>query len=85
MRNARYADDPGPLDPACSCLACTGHSRAYLHHLFRTQEMLGPILLTWHNIAYYQCLMRGIREAIQAGEFVAYANSKRAAWQAGLP
>jgi queuine tRNA-ribosyltransferase len=85
MRNARYADDPGPLDPACSCLACTGHSRAYLHHLFRTQEMLGPILLTWHNIAYYQCLMRGIREAIQAGEFVAHANSKRAAWQAGLP
>jgi len=85
MRNARYAGDPGPLDPECSCLACTRYTRAYLHHLFRTQEMLGPILLTWHNITYYQSLMHGIREAIQAGELAAYADSQRAAWQAGLP
>ncbi|PPQ34321.1 tRNA guanosine(34) transglycosylase Tgt [Rhodopila globiformis] len=83
MRNARYADDAGPLDPECPCPACTRHSRAYLHHLFRTQEMLGPMLLTWHNITYYQSLMRGIRQAIQAGGFAAFAAGKRAAWQAG--
>jgi queuine tRNA-ribosyltransferase len=82
MRNARYADDAGPLDPDCPCPACTRHSRSYLHHLFRTQEMLGPMLLTWHNITYYQSLMRGIRDAIRAGEFAAYAAGKRAAWLA---
>jgi len=82
MRNARYADDAGPLDPDCLCLACTRHSRAYLHHLFRTQEMLGPMLLTWHNITYYQSLMRGIRDVIHTGGFAAYAAGKRAAWLA---
>jgi queuine tRNA-ribosyltransferase len=80
MRNARYADDPGPLDPGCECPACRRHSRAYLHHLFRAQEMLGPILLTWHNITYYQSLMRGIRGAIAAGSFSDYAARVRAAW-----
>ncbi len=72
MKNARYADDPTPLDPGCECPACSRHSRAYLHHLFRCQEMLGPILLTWHNITYYQSLMRGIRGSIRTGEFSAY-------------
>ena len=64
LRNARFADDGGALDPACECVACRRHSRAYLHHLFRASEMLGPMLLTWHNLAYYQDLMRGIRQAI---------------------
>jgi queuine tRNA-ribosyltransferase len=82
MRNARYADDPAPLDPDCPCPACRGHSRAYLHHLFRSQEMLGPILLTWHNISYYQSLMQGIRGAIQAGQLSAFAARTRAAWEA---
>ena len=50
LRNARFADDTGPLDPACACPACTRHPAAYLHHLFRAGEMLGPMLLTWHNI-----------------------------------
>ncbi len=81
MRNARYADDAEPLDAGCECPACTRHSRAYLHHLFRSQEMLGPILLTWHNIAYYQSLMHGIRDGIKAGEFSDHAARVRAAWE----
>ena len=62
LRNARFADEDRPLDPGCACPLCTRHSRAYLHHLFRCQEILGPMLLTWHNIQYYQDLMVGIRE-----------------------
>jgi len=65
MRNARHLDDPRPLDERCGCLACTRYSRAYLHHLFRNEEMLGPILLTMHNVQYYQDLMRGLRGAIE--------------------
>ncbi len=80
MRNARHAADPGPVDPACACPACTRHSRAYLHHLFRCEEMLGPVLLTWHNIAYYQSLMRGLRAAIIANRLAAFATTVRAAW-----
>ena len=64
LRNARHAPDPAPLDPTCPCTACTRHSRAYLHHLFRANEMLGPMLLTQHNITYYQSLMRTLRTAI---------------------
>jgi queuine tRNA-ribosyltransferase len=82
MRNARFADDGGPLDPACSCPLCTRHSRAYLHHLFRCEEMLGPMLLTWHNIQYYQDLMAGMRAAIAAGRLAAHAAETRAAWGA---
>jgi queuine tRNA-ribosyltransferase len=80
LRNARFADDDRPLDPACSCPLCARHTRAYLHHLFRCEEMLGPMLLTWHNIQYYQDLMRGARAAITAGRFDAYAASTRASW-----
>lgn len=81
LRNARFAGDPAPLDPGCACPACARHSRAYLHHLFRAGEMLGPMLLTWHNLTYYQDLMRGIRSAIQAGEFAGHAARLRASWQ----
>jgi queuine tRNA-ribosyltransferase len=73
LRNARHIDDKGPLDEACACPACTRYSRAYLHHLFRAEEMLGPILLTWHNLAYYQDLMRELRAAIAAGRLADYA------------
>ena len=69
MRNARHADDKAPVDEACRCYACANHSRAYLHHLFKAKEMLGPILLTAHNLAHYQDLMRRIRAAIGAGRF----------------
>jgi queuine tRNA-ribosyltransferase len=80
LRNARFADDPAPLDPDCACPGCTKHCRAYLHHLFRAGEMLGPILLTWHNLTYYQSLMRGIRSAITSGQFSNYASQLRAGW-----
>jgi len=83
MRNARHAEDDGPLDPDCTCPACARHSRAYLHHLFKAGEMLGPMLLTWHNIQYYQDLMRDLREAILAGTFEATAARIEAAWRAG--
>jgi queuine tRNA-ribosyltransferase len=83
LRNARFADDATPLDPGCPCPLCTRHSRAYLHHLFRCQEILGPMLLTWHNITYYQTLMRGLREAIGAGRLAEHAAALAASWQAG--
>ena len=72
IRNARHADDPRPLEEGCACPACCGYSRAYLHHLFRAQEMLGPMLLTWHNLQHYQDLMRGLRVAIEAGTLSAF-------------
>jgi queuine tRNA-ribosyltransferase len=67
IRNARHADDSRPLDADCGCPACTGHSRAYLHHLFKAKEILGPMLLTQHNLTYYQDLMAGLRGAISDG------------------
>lgn len=69
IKNARHADDPRPLDEECSCPACTGYSRAYLHHVFRAGEMISGMLLTWHNLHYYQELMAGMRAAIEAGTF----------------
>jgi queuine tRNA-ribosyltransferase len=80
LRNARFADDPAPLDAGCACPGCRKHSRAYLHHLFRAGEMLGPMLLTWHNLAYYQSLMRGIRAAITSGQLATHACTLRAGW-----
>ncbi len=67
LRNARHQDDPRPLDPDCPCPTCRDYSRAYLHHLFRAGEMLGPILLTIHNLSRYQALMADLRRAIEAG------------------
>ena len=80
LRNARFADDAMPLDRACACPACTRHSRAYLHHLFRAEEMLGPMLLTWHNVRYYQDVMRGLRAAITEHRLDAHAAAVRAGW-----
>jgi queuine tRNA-ribosyltransferase len=73
LRNARHAADPRPLDVACACPACNGHSRAYLHHLVRAGEILGAVLLTWHNLHYYQELMAGLRQAIGAAGLEAFA------------
>jgi queuine tRNA-ribosyltransferase len=83
LRNARHQDDPRPLDAECRCPACAGFSRAYLHHLHRAEEMLGPILLTWHNLTYYQDLMAGMRDAIEAGRFEAFAARFEATMAAG--
>ena len=69
LQNARHTDDPRPLDEQCGCPACRNYSRAYLNHLIRAKEMLGAMLLTWHNLHYYQELMAGIRAAIAEGRF----------------
>ena len=63
IKNARHADDPRPLDEDCTCPACSGYSRAYLHHVFRAGEMISGMLLTWHNLHYYQELMEGMRRS----------------------
>ncbi len=67
IRNAKHADADIPIDDACACPTCQQFSRAYLNHLFKAEEILGPVLLTWHNLHYYQDLMRDIRAAIEAG------------------
>jgi queuine tRNA-ribosyltransferase len=72
IKNARHADDPRPLDEACTCPACRGYSRAYLHHVYRAGEMIAGMLLTWHNLHYYQELMAGMRAAITEGRFAAW-------------
>ncbi len=84
LRNARFATDPRPLDPACACPACR-HARAYLHHLFKAGEMLGAMLLTWHNLQHYQSLMQGLRAAIIAGDLPAHIAALEAAWDTGDP
>ena len=73
IKNARHADDPRPLDAECNCPTCQNYSRAYLHHLFKADEVLGLMLLTYHNLQYYQDLTQGAREAITAKTFDEYA------------
>ncbi len=82
LRNARHAEDPRPLDPGSSS-PVNRYSRAYLHHLFKADEMLGPMLLTQHNLWYYQELMQGIRAAIAAGNFANHAAALREGWARG--
>ncbi|MFQ5565898.1 MAG: tRNA guanosine(34) transglycosylase Tgt [Paracoccaceae bacterium] len=81
IRNARHAADPRPLDPDCACPACRGYSRAYLHHVHKAGEIIASMLMTWHNLHYYQELMAGLRAAIGAGtlaEFTAAFRAERA-------
>jgi queuine tRNA-ribosyltransferase len=85
LRNARHAEDKRPLDPECRCPACTGYSRAYLHHLTRCGEILGSMLLTAHNLSYYADLMAGMRTAIEAGAFAAFVAGFAAAQRQGAP
>jgi queuine tRNA-ribosyltransferase len=75
LRNARHAEDASPLDSACRCPACRGFSRAYLHHVVKANEIIASMLLTWHNLVYYQDLMEGLRRAIAAGRLRAFATS----------
>ena len=72
IKNARHADDPRPLDEGCACPACSSYSRAYLHHVFRSHEMISGMLLTWHNLRYFQDIMQEMRDAIAAGTFEAW-------------
>ena len=78
IRNARHAEDQGSLDPVCGCPVCATWSRAYLHHLVRSGEMLGAMLMTEHNLHFYQALMSGLRASIAEGRLTAYANEFRA-------
>ncbi len=85
LRNARHADADIPLDADCACPACRSYSRAYLHHLTRAKEILGPMLLTWHNLQHYQDLMRGLRGAIEAGDLAGFVARFRADQAAADP
>jgi queuine tRNA-ribosyltransferase len=78
LRNARHADDPRPLEEDCDCPACRGYSRAYLHHVVRAGEMIAGMLLTWHNLRYYQRLMEALRQAILARRIDAFVGSFKA-------
>lgn len=83
FRNARHADDTRPLDEQSDCPAARDYSRAYLHHLVRSNEALGGMLLTWNNLAYYQSLMASIREAIEAGRFADFMAETQENWARG--
>ncbi|OYX41755.1 MAG: tRNA guanosine(34) transglycosylase Tgt [Rhodobacterales bacterium 32-67-9] len=83
IKNARHMDDPRPLDEACACPACRSYSRAYLHHVFRSGEIIASMLLTWHNLHYYQELMQGLREAIGEGRLAGYVADFHATRAAG--
>jgi queuine tRNA-ribosyltransferase len=77
LRNARFAEDTGPLDDRCQCPVCTTYSRAYIHHLVKSGEMLGAMLVTEHNLSFYQALMGAMRTAIAAGTFADFAATFR--------
>jgi len=77
ITNARFAEDTSPLDPSLDCPASRNYSKAYLHHLFKAGELLGQVLLSWHNVAYYQSLMAELRTAIAAGELSAFRENFR--------
>ena len=83
LRNARHAEDHRPLDEMSACPASNQYSRAYLHHLVKSNEALGGMLLTWNNLHYYQYLMQGIRDAIEAGRFNDFFEETTAEWAKG--
>ncbi len=80
IRNAKFAEDQGPVDPSCACPVCAGWSRAYLHHLVRSGEILGAMLMTEHNLFFYQALMADLRAAIAEGRLAAFASDFRSAY-----
>jgi len=83
LKNARHAEDPRPLDEAADCPAATDYARAYLHHLVKSGETLGAMLLTWNNLAYYQALMAGLRAAVAARDLDAFVSMTREGWARG--
>ncbi|MGB5872015.1 MAG: tRNA guanosine(34) transglycosylase Tgt [Albidovulum sp.] len=83
IKNARHQNDPRPMDENCSCPACRNYSRAYLHHVFRSGEIIASMLMTWHNLHYYQELMQGMRDAISVGKFAEFTAAFHAARAAG--
>ncbi len=83
IKNARHADDPRPLDENCTCPACSNYSRAYLHHVFRSNEMISGMLLTWHNLHYFQEIMQVMRDAISEGTFTEWQSQFHAQREQG--
>ena len=83
LKNARHADDPRPLDEAAGWSAARDYSRAYLHHLVKSEEMLGAMLLTQNNVSYYQALMQGVRAAIAGGRYADFVADAKAGWERG--
>jgi queuine tRNA-ribosyltransferase len=83
LKNARFRDDPDPLDPSLDCEASSAYSKAYLHHLVKAEELLAQVLLSWHNLAYYQGLMARMRAAIAAGAFADFVAAFRLGWRSG--
>ena len=83
LRNARHAEDPRPLDEESDCPAARDYSRAYLHHLVKSGETLGAMLLTWNNLAYYQWMLAGVRDAIETGTFERYFAGTQEMWARG--
>ena len=82
LRNARHKRDSAPLESGCECYTCRHFSRAYLHHLFLAEEMLGPTLLSLHNVAFYCRLMAEARQAIREGRFAEFHSIRLARWEA---
>jgi queuine tRNA-ribosyltransferase len=84
LRNARHKRDSAPLESGCQCYTCRRFSRAYLHHLFLADEMLGPVLLSLHNVAYYCRLMADVRQAIRERRYAAFRAARLARWEASV-
>ena len=82
IKKAEFAEDDSPLDEAINCPASQAYSKAYVHHLIRSNEMLGQMILSWHNIAYFQSLMARMRQAIHAQEFEGFVEAFRKGWLA---
>jgi queuine tRNA-ribosyltransferase len=80
LRNQHHAQDREPIDPACPCLACR-HSRGYLRHMFQSNEMLGPMLVSIHNLTYYQRLLAEARRAIAEDRFRSFLDERRRGWE----
>jgi len=83
IKNARHQDDPRPLDEDCTCPTCQNYARAYLHHTFRAKEIISSMLLTWHNLHYYQELMAGMRDAIEQADLDSFVSAFHATREMG--
>jgi len=83
LRNARHAEDEAPLDATCSCPACRSYSRAYLHHVVKSGEIIASMLLTWHNLTFFQDVMRAFRAAVAGKNAASFARNFLADYRAG--
>jgi len=84
IKNARFTEDQRPLDEACACHTCRTHTRAYLRHLYRADELTGLRLNSIHNVHYFLALMEGARQAIQEGRYDTFRRARQEGWRAGL-